>query len=116
MAGVAARAASVQTPWITAEEEPSPGLTNHITGLEDLLQDMQLKVDSPDLNPGLCFWYVVLVLVLVCGSGSGLWSWSVVRVQVCGPGGWSGSVVLVLVSPGLWFGSRCTVLDFAPGL
>ncbi|XP_030230959.1 regulator of G-protein signaling 9-binding protein [Gadus morhua] len=51
MAGVAACAASVQTPWITVEEEPSPGLTNHITGLEDLLQDMQLKVSVP-------FWSV----------------------------------------------------------
>ncbi|CAL8336155.1 unnamed protein product [Lota lota] len=51
MAGVAARAASVQTPWITVEEEPSPGLTNHITGLEILLQDMQLKVSVP-------FWSV----------------------------------------------------------
>ena len=56
MAGVAARAASVQTPWIAVEEQPSPGLTNHITGLEELLQDMQLKVDSsPDLGPDLWF-------------------------------------------------------------
>ena len=56
MAGVAARAASVQTPWIAVEEQPSPGLTNHITGLEELLQDMQLKVESsPDLGPDLWF-------------------------------------------------------------
>ncbi|CAL8336828.1 unnamed protein product [Merluccius merluccius] len=51
MAGVAARAASVQTPWITVEVEPSPELTNHIAGLEILLQDMQLKVSVP-------FWSV----------------------------------------------------------
>ncbi|KAG7270857.1 hypothetical protein CRUP_032246 [Coryphaenoides rupestris] len=51
MAGVAARSASVQTPWISTEEAPSPGLTNHIAGLEVLLQDMQLKVSVP-------FWSV----------------------------------------------------------
>ncbi|XP_071773914.1 regulator of G-protein signaling 9-binding protein [Centroberyx gerrardi] len=49
--GVAARAAAVQTPWLTLEEEPSPDLTNHIAGLEAMLSDMQLKVPVP-------FWAV----------------------------------------------------------
>ncbi|XP_061788315.1 regulator of G-protein signaling 9-binding protein [Nerophis lumbriciformis] len=49
--GVAARAASVQTPWPSLEEEPSPGLEQHIDGLEVLLSDMQLKVPVP-------FWSV----------------------------------------------------------
>ncbi|KAM4613109.1 regulator of G-protein signaling 9-binding protein [Polymixia lowei] len=51
VAGVAARAASVQTPWLSLEEEPNPDLTNHITGLEAMLRDMQLKVSVP-------FWSV----------------------------------------------------------
>ncbi|XP_075993846.1 regulator of G-protein signaling 9-binding protein [Genypterus blacodes] len=42
--GVAARVASVQMPWLSLEEEPSPDLTNHIAGLEAMLRDMQLKV------------------------------------------------------------------------
>lgn len=42
--GVAARVASVQMPWLSLEEEPSPDLTNHIAGLEAMLCDMQLKV------------------------------------------------------------------------
>lgn len=55
MVGVAARVASVQAPWITLEEEPSPDLTNHITGLEAMLSEMQLRVsqnqrDPPDPN------------------------------------------------------------------
>ncbi|KAM3849591.1 regulator of G-protein signaling 9-binding protein [Diretmus argenteus] len=49
--GVAARAASVQTPWLTLEEEPSPNLTNHIAALEAMLREMQLKVSVP-------FWAV----------------------------------------------------------
>ncbi|XP_059183920.1 regulator of G-protein signaling 9-binding protein [Centropristis striata] len=49
--GVAARVASVQAPWLTLEEEPSPDLTNHITGLEIMLSEMQLRVPVP-------FWSV----------------------------------------------------------
>ncbi|KAG8007220.1 Regulator of G-protein signaling 9-binding protein, partial [Nibea albiflora] len=51
MVGVAARVASVQAPWITLEEEPSPDLTNHITGLEAMLSEMQLRVP-------VAFWSV----------------------------------------------------------
>ncbi|KAM9361971.1 regulator of G-protein signaling 9-binding protein isoform 1-T1 [Symphorus nematophorus] len=51
MVGVAARVASVQAPWITLEEEPSPDLTNHIAGLEAMLSEMQLRVPVP-------FWAV----------------------------------------------------------
>ncbi|XP_030277009.1 regulator of G-protein signaling 9-binding protein isoform X3 [Sparus aurata] len=42
--GVAARVASVQAPWLTLEEEPSPDLSNHIAGLEIMLSEMQLRV------------------------------------------------------------------------
>ncbi|XP_029990941.1 regulator of G-protein signaling 9-binding protein [Sphaeramia orbicularis] len=49
--GVAARVASVQAPWLTLEEESIPDLTNHITGLEAILSDMQLRVPVP-------FWSV----------------------------------------------------------
>ncbi|KAI3369602.1 hypothetical protein L3Q82_024494, partial [Scortum barcoo] len=49
--GVAARVASVQVPWLTLEEEPSPDLTNHIAGLEALLSEMQLRVP-------VAFWSV----------------------------------------------------------
>ncbi|KAM9859640.1 regulator of G-protein signaling 9-binding protein [Aulostomus maculatus] len=49
--GVAARAASVQAPWLTIEEELSPDLTNHIRALEALLSDMQLRVP-------VAFWSV----------------------------------------------------------
>uniref|UniRef100_A0A3Q3LU92 Zgc:109913 n=1 Tax=Mastacembelus armatus TaxID=205130 RepID=A0A3Q3LU92_9TELE len=42
--GVAARAAAVQVPWLTLKEELSPDLTNHITELEEMLSEMQLKV------------------------------------------------------------------------
>ena len=111
MAGVAACAASVQTPWITVEEEPSPGLTNHITGLEDLLQDMQLKVDSsPDLGPGLWFWSwsVVLVDGQVCGSGPGVQFWSCSRYVILVSGG---SVGIVVPGVKLW-----SVIQVSPGL
>ncbi|KAK2861574.1 hypothetical protein Q5P01_001107 [Channa striata] len=49
--GVAARTALVQVPWLTLEEEPSPDLTNHITKLETMLNEMLLKVPVP-------FWSV----------------------------------------------------------
>ncbi|XP_070708063.1 regulator of G-protein signaling 9-binding protein [Pempheris klunzingeri] len=49
--GVAARVASVQAPWLTLEEEPSPDLTNHIAGLEAMLSEMQLRVP-------VAFWSV----------------------------------------------------------
>lgn len=42
--GVAARVASVQLPWLTSEVEPSPDLTNHITGLETMMSEMQQRV------------------------------------------------------------------------
>lgn len=44
MVGVAARVASVQLPWLTSEVEPSPDLTNHITGLETMMSEMQQRV------------------------------------------------------------------------
>ncbi|XP_041835960.1 regulator of G-protein signaling 9-binding protein isoform X1 [Melanotaenia boesemani] len=49
--GVAARAALVQIPWLTLEEEPSPDLTNHIRGLESMLSELQLRVP-------VAFWSV----------------------------------------------------------
>ncbi|XP_042371431.1 regulator of G-protein signaling 9-binding protein-like, partial [Plectropomus leopardus] len=49
--GVAARVASVQAPWISLEDEPSPDLTNHIVGLETMLSEMQLRVP-------VAFWSV----------------------------------------------------------
>ncbi|KAM6927878.1 regulator of G-protein signaling 9-binding protein [Xenentodon cancila] len=49
--GVAARVALVQVPWLTLEEEPSPDLTNHITGLEAMLSELQLRVP-------VAFWSV----------------------------------------------------------
>ncbi|XP_053290392.1 regulator of G-protein signaling 9-binding protein [Pleuronectes platessa] len=49
--GVAARVALVQVPWLTLEEESSPDLTNHITGLETMLREMQLRVP-------VAFWSV----------------------------------------------------------
>ncbi|XP_049437280.1 regulator of G-protein signaling 9-binding protein [Epinephelus fuscoguttatus] len=49
--GVAARVASVQAPWLTLEEEPSPDLTSHIAGLETMLSEMQLRVP-------VAFWSV----------------------------------------------------------
>ncbi|XP_070759406.1 regulator of G-protein signaling 9-binding protein [Enoplosus armatus] len=49
--GVAARVASVQAPWLTLEEERSPDLTNHITGLEAMLSEMQLRIP-------VAFWSV----------------------------------------------------------
>nr|XP_046241128.1 regulator of G-protein signaling 9-binding protein [Scatophagus argus] len=51
MVGVAARVASVQVPWLTLKEEPSPDLTNHIAGLEAMLSEMQLRVP-------VAFWSV----------------------------------------------------------
>ncbi|CAN9512225.1 unnamed protein product [Ophioblennius macclurei] len=49
--GVVSRVASVQVPWLTLEEEPSPDLTNHMAALERLLTEMQLKVP-------VAFWAV----------------------------------------------------------
>nr|XP_019968196.1 PREDICTED: regulator of G-protein signaling 9-binding protein-like [Paralichthys olivaceus] len=49
--GVAARVALVQVPWLTLEEESSPDLTNHISGLESMLSEMQLRVP-------VAFWSV----------------------------------------------------------
>ncbi|XP_029906885.1 regulator of G-protein signaling 9-binding protein [Myripristis murdjan] len=49
--GVAARAASVQMPWLSVEAEPGPDLANHVAGLQAMLSDMQLKVSVP-------FWSV----------------------------------------------------------
>ncbi|XP_076602944.1 uncharacterized protein LOC143330332 isoform X1 [Chaetodon auriga] len=53
MVGVAARVASVQAPWITLEEEPSPDLINHIAGLEAMLSEMQLKVNQNQREPSV---------------------------------------------------------------
>ena len=44
MVGVAARVALVQVPWLILEDELSPDMTNHITGLETMLSEMQLRV------------------------------------------------------------------------
>lgn len=44
MVGVAARLASVQVPWPTVGEWPGLDCTNHITALEALLAEMQLRV------------------------------------------------------------------------
>ncbi|XP_076740518.1 regulator of G-protein signaling 9-binding protein isoform X2 [Maylandia zebra] len=49
--GVAVRVASVQLPWLTSEVEPSPDLTNHITGLETMMSEMQQRVP-------VAFWSV----------------------------------------------------------
>ncbi|XP_072239164.1 regulator of G-protein signaling 9-binding protein [Leuresthes tenuis] len=49
--GVAARVALVQVPWLPLEEVPSTDLTNHITGLEAMLSEMQLRVP-------VAFWSV----------------------------------------------------------
>ncbi|XP_058488271.1 regulator of G-protein signaling 9-binding protein [Solea solea] len=49
--GVAAQVALVQVPWLTLEEEPSPDLTCHISGLEDMLTEMQRRVP-------VAFWAV----------------------------------------------------------
>uniref|UniRef100_A0A3P9ITY4 Zgc:109913 n=1 Tax=Oryzias latipes TaxID=8090 RepID=A0A3P9ITY4_ORYLA len=51
MVGLAARVALVQVPWLILEEEPSPDLTNHITGLETMLGEMQMKIP-------IAFWSV----------------------------------------------------------
>ncbi|XP_068598212.1 regulator of G-protein signaling 9-binding protein [Brachionichthys hirsutus] len=51
LVGVAARVASVQAPWLTLEEKPSPGLVNQITGLDVMLTEMQLRVP-------VAFWSV----------------------------------------------------------
>ncbi|KAJ8401337.1 hypothetical protein AAFF_G00385680 [Aldrovandia affinis] len=45
--GVAARAASVQTPWVRAEEEPSPELGAHVLQLDGMAQEMLQKVSVP---------------------------------------------------------------------
>ncbi|XP_013883129.1 regulator of G-protein signaling 9-binding protein [Austrofundulus limnaeus] len=51
LVGVAARVALVQVPWLILEAVPSPDLTNHIAGLEEMLHEMQLKVP-------VAFWSV----------------------------------------------------------
>ncbi|XP_056157921.1 regulator of G-protein signaling 9-binding protein [Lampris incognitus] len=51
VAGLSAHAASVQTPWLNLEEEPSPDIAAHIAGLDVMIKDMQLKVSIP-------FWSV----------------------------------------------------------
>ncbi|KAK5873196.1 hypothetical protein PBY51_013829 [Eleginops maclovinus] len=65
---VAARVASVQAPWLTLEEEPTPDLTNHITELEAMLSEMQLRVP-------VAFWSVEATQpagVEACGGLEGL--------------------------------------------
>ncbi|XP_064160580.1 regulator of G-protein signaling 9-binding protein [Anguilla rostrata] len=49
--GVAARAASVQPPWIRAGEDPSPDPRAHVLQLESMAQEMLQKVNVP-------FWTV----------------------------------------------------------
>ncbi|XP_061074835.1 regulator of G-protein signaling 9-binding protein [Conger conger] len=49
--GVAARAASVQPPWIRAGEDPSPDLRGHVLQLDAMAQEMLQKVNVP-------FWTV----------------------------------------------------------
>ncbi|XP_029006794.1 regulator of G-protein signaling 9-binding protein isoform X2 [Betta splendens] len=49
--GMAARVVLVQVPWVTLEEAPSPDLTSHITDLQTMLNEMQLKVP-------VAFWSV----------------------------------------------------------
>ncbi|RVE72953.1 hypothetical protein OJAV_G00043870 [Oryzias javanicus] len=51
MVGLAARVALVQVPWLTLEEEPSPDLTHHITGLEAMLKELQTRIP-------IAFWSV----------------------------------------------------------
>ncbi|KAF6731850.1 Regulator of G-protein signaling 9-binding protein [Oryzias melastigma] len=51
MVGLAARVALVQVPWLTLEEEPSPDLTDHITGLETMLKELQMRIP-------IAFWSV----------------------------------------------------------
>ncbi|KAJ8358608.1 hypothetical protein SKAU_G00151330 [Synaphobranchus kaupii] len=49
--GVAARAASVQAPWVRAGEAPSPDPRAHVLQLETMAQEMLQKVNVP-------FWSV----------------------------------------------------------
>ncbi|XP_046893161.1 regulator of G-protein signaling 9-binding protein [Hypomesus transpacificus] len=51
VSGVAALAASVQTPWLTVQVEQSPDLKTHITQVDTLLKEMLQKVSVP-------FWSV----------------------------------------------------------
>lgn len=64
MVGVAARVASVQVPWPTVEEWPGLNFTNHITALEALLTEMQLRVRGPEHH--LCVITGVYSLPSVC--------------------------------------------------
>lgn len=60
--GVAARVASVQAPWLTLEEEPSPDLSNHIAGLEIMLSEMQLRVRQNHLfTTAGSLWFLRIV-------------------------------------------------------
>ncbi|CAL1612933.1 unnamed protein product [Knipowitschia caucasica] len=49
--GLAARVASVQAPWISLNEDPTPTLENHIQTLDQQLQQLQLRVP-------VAFWAV----------------------------------------------------------
>uniref|UniRef100_A0A673JBI0 Zgc:109913 n=1 Tax=Sinocyclocheilus rhinocerous TaxID=307959 RepID=A0A673JBI0_9TELE len=44
---VAARAAMVQTPWLSVEETASPDLKNHIVEIDVLLEEMFQRVNVP---------------------------------------------------------------------
>ncbi|XP_030634676.1 regulator of G-protein signaling 9-binding protein [Chanos chanos] len=44
---VAARAATVQTPWLTVEEEQCPALKTHMEQIDALLQEMLQRVNVP---------------------------------------------------------------------
>lgn len=51
MVGVAARVASVPVSWLTLEVEPNPDLTNHITGVEAMISELQQKVREAEGTP-----------------------------------------------------------------
>ncbi|XP_041944439.1 regulator of G-protein signaling 9-binding protein [Alosa pseudoharengus] len=44
---VAARAATVQTPWVCVEDEPCPDLQTQISRMDSLLQEMLQRVNVP---------------------------------------------------------------------
>lgn len=44
---VAARAAMVQTPWLSVEETPGPDLKQHIMEIDVLLEEMFQRVNVP---------------------------------------------------------------------
>lgn len=49
MVGVVARAASAKLPWHSVEESSSWDMTSHVTALEAMLAQMQLKAREPRL-------------------------------------------------------------------